>query len=129
MEFFSVESYMKDKIDWKFFNAILDRLVKYKDIGINCQINVEGDVGNECLSVFKYREGEFYYSSFFGGQENVDNFIERFKKHGSKLNYLVIIQDRISIENFYERFACEKYGYESVLHFVTQVEYSKSSSK
>lgn len=60
----TTEQYFKDKIDWKFYNALLDRAVKYEDMGIYCAIRIYAYRHNtkSRLLVLEYTNYKMRYS-------------------------------------------------------------------
>lgn len=78
-----VETYFKDKIDWKRFNSLCDKLTKYEDKGyvVNIRISVYDDSGFTGMEgyyviYFHYNDGGIYIDSL------LDQKIQAYKKNG-----------------------------------------------
>jgi len=51
------EEFFKDKINWRFYNFILNRLTIYEDRGLNTFIDIHVDT----MTVYSYNKGEQKY--------------------------------------------------------------------
>ena len=71
----NIKDYLKDKIDWKFFNALMDKLTKYEDRGIDCSLTVYLYSRKTRLRLVEYSHYKLLYSSLVS--TDVERIIER----------------------------------------------------
>lgn len=125
-EKYSLKEYFKGKIDWKFYNAILDRLMRYEDEEISCEIDIVLNtiIGNSYV-VFKYKDSMGEYSEYIGDEDKYKNFIRRLDIDNGSFEFRVIIKEGWAAQEFLEEFNCEKYGYSNIEYTLIRLGYVK----
>ena len=80
--------FFADKIDWKFFNFLMDRTTKYQDIGCSVKVSVliknGNSVNSEYTKVFCYYSSSnqsVYFDEFYDDKE-LKVVIPRYEKRG-----------------------------------------------
>lgn len=78
------EQLFKDKVDWKFYNFIKDRIIEYEDNGslVEIRISVRGKSDISYRTVYKYitNDTDRFLNVF--GKANLDFFKIQFDKYG-----------------------------------------------
>lgn len=104
------EQYFKDKIDWKFYNALLDRLIKCEDDEIKCELEVRENYSEDMDNyriIYLYKQGTEQYMNHY--VTNTD--ISKHEKYGLNLVYTMWIYSREYLTKFAKEFKCDRYGY------------------
>lgn len=80
------EGYFKERIDWKFYNYLLDKATKYADEGYNINVSV--------FVAAKYKDEITYFSEVYDGSvytgRDIDNGVGHYR--GGGLFYDIEIQ-------------------------------------
>lgn len=100
-----LQEYFNGVIDWKFFNALRDRLLKYEDKGIECEISINIMIGTSVYLLFIYDADRLAYSNNIN-----DNTIKSYEQNG--LFYCIYIPNNKSSKEFATLFNPHKYDYE-----------------
>ena len=96
-----VRDYFKDKIDWKLYNFILDKITKYEDMGINCAVYVyipglkENKVYTNPQKVYSYSNG---HGGFETPSKSLRKLISYYENRG--ICYSALVDDYHEMQNF-----------------------------
>ena len=96
------EEFYKDKINWRFFNFVLDRLTIYEDMGLHTFI----DVNVETMTIYSYNKGEQKYLVYQVSDTNNTKpediefliYVSRIKEMNELINYIIKNKPGINVE-------------------------------
>ena len=98
----SNKEFFNDKIDWKFFNFLLDKATEFEDKDLSFEIRIGMFLNNKLYTIYFYLSDN---EPFFNNMK-LGDAIEAYEKIG--LSYTIYIyngslKDPINLELFYEK--------------------------
>ena len=116
-------AYFRNEVDWKFFNALRDRILKYEDVGtLDCDISVEFKLDKGYYRIFRYKSDVLTF-------RHLNDTINHFVNNGSQLFYCIFLNDSDCLTELINSFSvyAQKYGYYAWRNGAYDVKYKKGN--